>query len=184
MKIVDSLTDPAVATCLHDGGIVIARTDTLYGMLAVAANEQAVNRVYQLKDRDERKSPIVLISRVDQLFDTPPDNVRAVMEAEWPGPVSISNPSTNAPMWIRRDNGRFAYRLPDYPELRELIGAVGPLAAPSANPEGEPPAMNIEEAIQYFGDEVDIYVDGGQVVDASPSRLLEVQTNGDILRIR
>lgn len=63
--------------------------------------------------------------------------------------------------------------------LRELLRQTGPLIAPSANPEGAPPARTISEAEAYFGDGVDIYVDGGEVpLDINPSRLLRLHKDG------
>lgn len=184
MRTASSLDNPDLITTLLEGGIAILRTDTLYGLVARADDEQAVRRVYQLKDRDERKSPIVLIASVDQLYDTPPPAVAAMMRAEWPGKVSIIEPSTTAPVWLRRENDSVAYRLPDHEALRALLARTGPLIAPSANPEGHVPAMSIEEAYDYFGDRVDIYVDGGRVEDDTPSKLLRVHGDGTVERLR
>lgn len=102
----------------------------------------------------------------------------------WPGKVSVIMPSVNAPIWIRRDNNSVAYRLPANAELRDLIAKTGPLIAPSANPEGYKPAMNIDEAYDYFGDGVDAYVDGGYVLDDTPSQLLLVRDDGTVERLR
>ena len=95
MNVAKSLLDPRVVSCLTGGGIVVSRTDTLYGVLARADDEAAVARVYALKDRSEHKSPIVLVSDHDQLHDTPPAATIELMNEKWPGPVSIS-PTTRA----------------------------------------------------------------------------------------
>jgi L-threonylcarbamoyladenylate synthase len=184
MKIVNSLDNPEVVDCLQRGGVVVARTDTLYGVLARADDEQAVTRVYQLKDRSEHKSPIVLISDVAQLYDAPDQQLRELCADKWPGPVSIIIPSKDAPKWLRRENDSIAYRLPARAELCALPAQTGPLIAPSANPEGESPAMNVEQAVAYFGDAVDVYVDGGQVESAEPSQLLRVDESGNVERLR
>jgi len=67
MIIAESFTE--IEKMLLSGGIGVIRTDTLYGLVASAGNQVAVERVYALKSRDEKKSPIVLIGSVDQLFD-------------------------------------------------------------------------------------------------------------------
>lgn len=169
---------------LKGGAIGVLRTDTLYGVVARADDETAVERVYDLKDRDERKSPIVLVSSRDQLWDVPPPSAESVLETSWPGPVSIILPSTNAPRWIRRDNASVAYRMPAVDDLRALVAATGPLIAPSANPEGQPPAQTLAAAQAYFGDAVDFYVDGGVVEDMTPSRLIKVAEDGTTERLR
>jgi L-threonylcarbamoyladenylate synthase len=68
--------------------------------------------------------------------------------------------------------------------LRKILADVGPLIAPSANIEGQAPAMNIQQAIDYFGDSVDFYVNGGDVVDTRPSKIIKVSHNIDEIIIR
>ena len=167
---------------LLSGGIGVIRTDTLYGIVARAQNQSAVERVYALKSRDEKKSPIVLVSSIDQLFDAV--DTPAVVASYWPGKVSIVLPSVDAPVWIRRDNHSVAYRLPHDSALQNLLNITGPLIAPSANPEGKKPASSIDEAVAYFGDEVDFYVDGGTITDNSPSKLIRVSQSGDVEVLR
>ena len=167
---------------LLSGGIGVLRTDTLYGLVAVAEDRAAVERVYALKSRDETKSPIVLIASIDQVFDT--IDTPASLDSYWPGKVSIVLPSVTAPSWIQRGNHSVAYRLPDDMALQNLLETTGPLIAPSANPEGSTPASTITEAIAYFGDAVDFYVDGGTVTDTAPSRLIRISQGGDVEVLR
>ncbi len=168
---------------LNNGGLIVARTDTLYGLLARADDERAVARIYQLKKRAPNKSPIVLISNPSQLYDYYDSDSFEVMQHYWPGPNSIIVPSSKGPDWITRGNQSIAYRLPDHAELRTLIDQTGPLVAPSANPEDLPPANNIAEAKAYFGDQVDAYVDGGDDSNAQPSALYRL-INGQLDRLR
>lgn len=60
---------------------------------------------------------------------------------------------------------------------------VGSLIAPSANPEARLPAKNIEEAKKYFGDLVDLYIDGGELKN-KPSKLIRLNNNGSIIVLR
>ena len=179
-----SVNDPQVAALLGGGYVGVLRTDTLYGIVCKADDEKAVNRVYELKNRNERKSPIILIASTDQLYDKPPQSAKKILEELWPGPVSIILPSELAPKWLRRDNASIAYRIPDSGSLRRLLQVTGPLTAPSANPEGSTPAMNIDEAYHFFGDEVDFYVDGGTVKDSQPSQLVRINGDGTTERLR
>lgn len=184
VNVTNDLNSNVVIDCLKQGGIVVARTDTLYGVLALADDEAAVERVYRLKGRNPDKSPIVLIADKSQVFDQVSDAIGRVMDDNWPGPVSIIVPSAQAPKWLRRENDSVAYRLPEGESLRTLIQSTGPLIAPSANPEGEAPAKNVDEAIEYFGEEVDIYVDGGEVKNARPSKIIRVNDSGEVERLR
>jgi len=184
MKVISDIRSPEVASILNAGGVVVLRTDTLYGLLARADDHDAVDRIYVLKGRDETKSPIVLISDVSQLFDTVSSKTAQIIQKVWPAKVSIIIPSTDAPAWIRRDNQSVAYRLPDNQDLQNLIDQTGPLIAPSANPQGQPPAMTIAQAVEYFGDQVDLYIDSGEVDDNTPSQILQINDYGGMERIR
>lgn len=167
----DTLGD--VIPLLKEGGVGVLRTDTLYGIVADAMNEKAVERVYAIKGRTPTKPPIILISGVDQML-TSNEQLSALFKEMWPGKNSLIVPAPGAPAWLVRSGDSLAYRMPENPLLRTFLATAGPLIAPSANPEGQPPAMSISEAKAYFGDSVDFYVDGGTVTDDSPSRLYRV----------
>ncbi len=184
MKVFTTVNHPEIARLLRAGGIGVVRTDTLYGVVALASDEQAVERVYRLKGRDDTKSPIVLIAKLSQLLDTPSEPAAELLADVWPGRVSVIIDAHEAPAWLERGNGSVAYRLPADDALRDLLEVTGPLIAPSANPQGEPPAMTWEEARAYFGDQVDFYVDGGRVVDDTPSQLLRIDEAGEVERLR
>lgn len=175
-RIITTFSDDLVGT-LQAGGVVILRTDTLYGILCRADDEQAVARVYALKHRDESKSPIVLIADQSQLYDMPDVTALPALDMMWPGPYSIILPGMQAPKWITRENGSVAYRIPAHDDLRHLLKHTGPLIAPSANPEGAPPALTVQQAVDYFGDQIDMYVDSGEVADTRPSTLLRFAGN-------
>lgn len=166
------------------GGIAVIRTDTLYGIVARAEDEQAVERVYRVKGRDTRKSCILLVSDASQVYgDQEAFRHDTTIPVGQPASYLIESPS--APHWLLRENQSLAYRLPGLDWLRLVISHTGPLIAPSANPEGLPPARTIEQARQYFGQWVDLYVDGGEVsADTPPSRLVKVKADGSLVRIR
>lgn len=175
-RIARGFTEDLVSV-LQTGGVAVLRTDTLYGLVCQADNEQAVDRIYKLKRRDEAKSPIVLIADQSQLYTPPTASMQPALDMMWPGPYSIIMPAPDAPRWIIRDNQSVAFRVPAHDDLRYLLRLTGPLIAPSANFEGDPPALTIEQAIAYFGDTVDIYADGGEVTDTKPSTLLRFADN-------
>jgi L-threonylcarbamoyladenylate synthase len=177
MKLFDSPAYAELAGFVKNGGVGVIPTDTVYGIVASAANETAVERLYRLRKRDAGKPCIVLVGERDQIIDTA--GWRAidwyVTQRYWPGPFSIVLPATDAtPAYLRRDGQTLAYRLPDYPELRELLRQAGPVIAPTANLQGEPPATTLAEAQAYFGDTVDFYVDAGRRV-GQPSTLITTE---------
>jgi len=182
MEIITNFNNHLVEKLLS-GGIAVLRTDTIYGIVAKADNQAAVERVYGAKGRTPSKSPIVLLANMNDLFDNPSPDEKAMIKGLWPGKNSIIFPSSNAPSWLIRGNESMAYRIPNDESLLQLLERTGPLIAPSANPEGQPPAMNIQEAVAYFYKIVDIYVDGGQIIDNTPSKLFKI-TKAGLERLR
>lgn len=156
-------------------------TDTLYGLVARALDKKAVTRIYKLKQRQPQKPFIILIANTGDLaqFGIEP---LAGLEKYWPGPTSIILPCTDTGLaYLHRGTKSLAFRLPAKPSLRRLIKATGPLVAPSANPEGLPPARTITEAKAYFADSVDFYQPGRTT--AKPSKLIRINNSKiEILR--
>lgn len=167
-----------IISLIAGGGIGVLRTDTLYGIVARAADRDAVERVFAAKTRTPSKPPISLIGSTGQLFDEYDAATLDRLNEYWPGKNTLILPSEHAPEWLTRGSGSISYRLPADERLRALIAKTGPLIAPSANPEGQPPAMTIKEAKAYFGDAVDFYVDGGTVTDDAPSKLFRMLPDG------
>ena len=173
-----------VIDLIKQGNIGIIRTDTIYGVVGLAEDQAVVERIFQLKDRSETKPPIVLIYEASVMYDAPAKTVGSLLESVWPGRVSVIVPSPHAPSWISRGKTTATYRVPANEQLRALLKSTGPLVAPSANPQSLPPATTIQEAVNYFGDQVDFYVDGGHVTDNTPSQLLRILDDGTVERLR
>lgn len=172
-------------TLLKSGGIGVIATDTLYGIVGQALNKATVERVYAVKERTPTKPFIILIHDLQdvELFGvTLTSDVRARLKAYWPGPVSIILDCPNdAFHYLHRGTNALAFRLPNKPELQHILKETGPLVAPSANPEGLTPAVDIEKAREYFGDSVDFYSEG--VVSTTPSKIIKITDDGEeILR--
>ncbi len=163
-----SLDAYSLAAHLRNGAVGVIATDTLYGLVGSAFYPDVVARIFQLKRRNINKPVIVLVSDVEQMkyfgIELTRDVLRA-LQTYWPGRYSIVLPTKeNAKFdYLTRGTGTIAFRMPDRADLFELIDLSGPIVAPSANIEGEPPATTIEEAQRYFGEEIDFYADAGKV---------------------
>lgn len=146
--------------------------DTIYGLSTYALNQHAVERVYALKGRDERKPLIVLISH-PKMLDLLSIDIMQVKSVEkyWPGPLTLICQADNSPAWLHRSTKTLAVRIPAEGRLLELIEGIGPLVSTSANPEGQRPAASVGEAIKYFDDKLDFYIDGGDLSGRAPSTI-------------
>lgn len=163
-----SLDAYSLSAHLRNGAVGVLATDTLYGLVGSAFYPDVVARIFQLKRRNINKPVIVLVSDVEQMkyfgIDLTRDVLRA-LQTYWPGRYSIVLPTKeNARFdYLTRGTGTIAFRMPDRADLFELLDLAGPIVAPSANIEGQPPATTIEEARRYFGEEIDFYADAGKV---------------------
>lgn len=173
-----------ISTTLNNGGIVILRTDTVYGIIAKANDKVAVDRIYDLKGRQSHKPFIVLVSSAKQAYDNA-DLLLKYSEQYSDRPTSVIVESPSAPNYLRREGSNLAYRIEREGVLKDIIHKVGPLVAPSANPEGLPVARSLAQAKDYFEDAVDLYIDGGQVPDdIAPSRIIRVNPDGSVDQLR
>lgn len=167
-----------LAQTLASGNIVVLPTDTLYGICGLARNPKTVERIYAIRERDAKKPFIVLISDFSDLKKfgvvlTP--TMRKQLKNMWPGKVSVVLPvKSNKLAYLHRGTKTIAFRWPKKKALERLIADVGPLVAPSANPEGKPPATTIARAKRYFGSRVDHYQSGGTLT-GKPSTLIKFE---------
>lgn len=166
------------AKILTSGGVVVIPTDTIYGILANAANQSSVERVYKIKGRNFTKPCIILVANTHELreFGVVESNIKKTKNY-WPGPVSVILPVQNSKLehltYLHRGRNSLAFRLPVKKDLHELLKQTGPLIAPSANPEGNAPAQSIDAAKAYFGKRVDFYIDEGEF-ENNPSQLISL----------
>lgn len=162
------------AAKLADDSVGILPTDTVYGLVCRAASQQAVGRLYGLKQRENKPGTVVAAS-IEQLagLGLTRRYLKAV-EQFWPGAVSVVIPCDGQLAYLHLGVGSLAVRLPDHQELAALLDRTGPLLTTSANRPGLPPANSIQEAQQYFGEGVDFYVSGGDLSGRQPSTVIRV----------
>lgn len=161
-----------VIDSLNKSQVVVIPTDTVYGIAVRAADENAVNNLYKLKNREHKPGTIIAAS-IDQLVDLGiKRRYLTAVSGYWPGPISIEIPhSIN---YLNQGTGRQAFRIVKDIKLIKLIEQTGPLLTSSCNLPKKPPANNIDEAYKYFGDKIKVYVDGGDLAGRLPSTLIRV----------
>ncbi|HEY5805975.1 MAG TPA: L-threonylcarbamoyladenylate synthase [Candidatus Saccharimonadales bacterium] len=181
MLVLSSIRDLRLAEFLKQGYVGVIPTDTVYGLAASAGSEEAVARLYELKQR-ERKPGTLVAADVGQLITLGLDP-QLLQKAErlWPNPLSVIVPTSQKLHHLDQGLGSLAVRIPAQDEIREFLEKTGPLLTSSANHPGKPPATSISEAQAYFGEHVDFYVDGGDLSGCLSSTI--VRFVGDRLEV-
>ncbi|MDB5170502.1 MAG: hypothetical protein JWO35_196 [Candidatus Saccharibacteria bacterium] len=155
--------------------IGVIPTDTVYGVAARAADPAAVARLYKLKER-EGKPGTVIAADIDQLVELGlKRRYLTAVQQFWPGAVSVIIPCADPQLqYLHQGAMSLAVRIPSNKDIQDLLQKTGPLLTSSANHPGEPTATTIDQAKATFGDEVDFYVDGGDLSDNKPSTIIRV----------
>jgi L-threonylcarbamoyladenylate synthase len=179
---------------LRAGEIVVYPTDTLYGMLVRALDRRAVERLYRIRKRDSDKPFILLVSSLADVekFCALSSADKKILAEIWPAKISVIVPCKGTKWrYLHRGTKSLAFRMPRSRKLQDIIKKTGPLAAPTANMQGEPPAETVREARAYFGDAVALYVSRGRkkgkpstLVRLSDGKLGIVREGADVRRIK
>lgn len=153
--------DPkAIRSCarvLKEGGLVAFPTETVYGLGASLLDKEAVKRIYAIKRRPRSKPLTVQVARVGMIeemgVDIPPA-ARRLAKKFWPGPLT---------MILKAPSGRaVGFRIPKHAVALGLLREAGlPVAVPSANLSGEPPARDASAVLRDFGGKIEAVLDGG-----------------------
>jgi tRNA threonylcarbamoyl adenosine modification protein (Sua5/YciO/YrdC/YwlC family) len=168
----------AAARAVASGQLVVIPTDTLYGIGADAFDAQAVAALLVAKGRGRSMPVPVLIGSwdtLDGLVNFVPTRVRTLVEAFWPGGLTLVVEHAPSLAWDLGDaRGTVAVRMPLHPVALELLALTGPMAVSSANKSGFAPAATAAEAEEQLGESVGVYLDGGRIEDALPSTIVDV----------
>ena len=172
-------------------GVVAFPTDTVYGIGCMINKQQAADRIYRVKGRDEQK-PLILLGCEPGCFkpyvDVLPDRARELMEKHWPGALTIILPrSEEVSDTITRGHDSIGLRMPACKTLNELLAMVphGLLATTSANRSGDPPALTADEVFNAFGDDIDYVVrDDAAIRQKVASTVVKVDADGNVTVLR
>ncbi len=175
----------AAAGAVRAGQLVVLPTDTLYGLGCDAFSAAAVRGLLDAKGRGRDMPVPVLVgswSTVDGLVLGVPPEARRLIEAFWPGGLSIVLPHAPSLAWDLGDTrGTVMLRMPLHPVALELLREVGPMAVSSANRSGQPPATTADQAREQLGERVPVLLDGGPASAAVPSTVVDLTADDPVL---
>lgn len=171
-------TRAEAARIIAAGGVIAFRTDTFYGLGADPLNPSAIQKIRELKGREDDKPILLLISDEDQVdrFIQQSAFFKLVARDHWPAPLTLIGMSRpEVPTELTAGTKSLGVRLPDDDNVRAFVRACGgALTATSANVSGQPPARTALEVENYFPQGIDLIVDGGEVTATEPSTVLDV----------
>jgi len=146
------------AAVIIRGGLVIIPTETVYGIAANMLNEDALSRLYQIKQRPKDKPFSLHIgekSKVEDYARNIPVQAYKLIDKFWPGPLTLILKSVR--------NGTIGLRMPDNDVARKIINyAKIPVVCPSANISGRPAPVNFDDAMRDLDGLVDLAIDMGK----------------------
>lgn len=171
------------AQILRDGGLVAFPTETVYGLGGNALDEKAAGKIYAAKGRPSDNPLIAHVScaaEVTPLVKYIPEAGRKLMDAFWPGPLTIIFPKSDiVPYGTTGGLDTVAVRMPVDPVANCLIALAGvPVAAPSANTSGRPSPTTADHVWQDLNGKIEMIIDGGPVGIGVESTIVDV--SGDV----
>lgn len=167
---------PHALEVLQAGGLVALPTDTVYGVGALAFDAQAVERIYEAKNRPNEKAIPILLGDVEDLIKVAasvPEMGLVLAGRFWPGPLTLVLPKhPSLPEGIS-NLPTVGVRVPDHAVARALLQAAGPMAVTSANLSGLPSTTLAGEVHTQLGGRIPLILDGGRTPGGIPSTVVD-----------
>lgn len=154
------------ADIIKSGGLAAVPTETVYGLAGNALDEEAVRKIYDVKGRPEIKPLSVMVhdaGAMERYCENVPQQAHVLARRFWPGPLTVVLDAKPAiPEIVRAGGKTVGLRCPASEKTLELLKMADvPLAAPSANPSGEPSPKSAQDVLKYFDGKIDCVIDGG-----------------------
>ena len=165
---------------IKNGGIVIFPTDTVYGIGCNVFNENAIKKIFEIKNREYNKPINVLCSNIKDIHNMAlelKEKEKEIIDKYMPGACTlIVNKKKEISNLLTAGLNTVGLRIPDNNIAIELISKCGiPIATTSANISGKMDNVEIGNIFEEFRDKVDIIIDGGKSKIGVPSTIVEVE---------
>ena len=179
---------------MRKGGVILYPTDTVWGIGCDATNEEAVKRVYEIKQRDDSKALICLVdsdARMQRYFRNVPDVawqlIDSLKESESKPTTLILDGAINLAQNLIAEDGSVGMRITNEPFSKELCFRFQKaIVSTSANISGEPAAQNYGDIDPRIIEAVD-YVCWSRRQEHkphTPSSIIKLKENGEVTIIR
>lgn len=168
------------AETIARGGVVLAPTDTVYGLIANISDDKAIQKVYSIKMRDSQKPLPVFVKSIGaaKKIATISQKNNAFLETVWPGKITAVLPRKAGKKLFGVAPESIALRIPHYHFINSLLETLAlPLSATSANISGLTASVKIDEVLgQLSGNDIlpDLTVNAGDLEKSLPSTIIDL----------
>lgn len=159
---------------------MICPTDTVYGLVADATNEKAVERVFKIKKREKTKSLPIFIKDLKMAKQLAKINEKQeeFLKRNWPGKVTAVLERKGKRKIYGVERKTIALRIPNYQFINKLLEKTKrPLTGTSANLSGKPSSLKIKEILKQFKNQKlqpDLVIDAGELPKNKPSTVIDL----------
>jgi len=176
----------AAVAALRSGGVIAYPTEAVYGLGCDPFDENAVKRLFALKQRPSGQGVLLIaadFAQIETYLGAVPQEANARARATWPGPYTWVFPrAPTTPAWLAGAHNGIALRVTSHEQAADLCRAFGcALVSTSANRHGEPPARSAADVRAAFGDELAYILDGPLGELARPTPIRDA-VSGELLR--
>ena len=171
MEVIDIKNIKQISKKDLKGKIIVFHTDTVYGVGALYQDEEAENKIYEMKQRSISKLLPVLCASVEQVKELTSFNEKAEeISKYWPGALTMILNKKN-------DQGTLAVRIPDSEIALAVLNHFGPLSTTSVNISNEKELNTVKEISERFSDWIDYLVINESVVSFTPSPIVDLTSD-------
>ena len=176
-----------IINTLKDGKLVIMPTDTIYGIIGDATNEDVINKVYEVKERPHDKPLLILVSNLSMLHELVteiPKETEKIINKFWPGPLTILfKKSSKVSDTLTANSALVAIRMPNDKRLLNIMNHLNrPLISTSANISSHDAITNPNQLEEKMKEKIDLIVDEGTVNNEASTLITIVNGKIEILR--
>lgn len=168
---------------MKKGELIIMPTDTVYGLCAMLYDQEAQEKIYALKGREQSKQIPILVGSIKEAKEIAIISIEAelIMERFWPGKLTIVLKTTDQ---FRDKTGEntVALRIPNHPVALNLLKKYGPMRATSVNLSGQKPLTEIYEIKRAFGHSVKEIYEQHQKTSNVSSTVIDLTSKMHVLR--
>ncbi|HKK20806.1 MAG TPA: L-threonylcarbamoyladenylate synthase [candidate division Zixibacteria bacterium] len=178
----DSVVSLAART-LAEGGLVVAPTETRYGLIARADDGEVLDRLYRVKGRPKLMPTAIFVRNVEELtaYAEVSSEAQGMAATFLPGPLTlVLKAARKLPDQVVIE-GKIGIRISSSAFIRSLLENIDfPITATSANPSGNDECYTVEEIARHFGGRIDLYVDAG-ILDGTASTVVDLSSGEPVI---